>query len=732
MKNYNNHMKNTIQIVAVGDIMPGGVLSGKNDDFLDEQIIEIFNSADIRVGTLETAIGNEPNWFDGKMQRLGDVIYAKDIDVIKLKTLNIDVVSLANNHVFDLGPEGIRHTIDVLDELGIKHCGAGMNIEEASKPVVIEKDNKTIAFVAYCDWRPETTGWCLMANKDSAGVNPLYDSHVEEQIKDLKLKYDYVVVIPHWGKEHTYWPTNNVYKMADKMIKWGADVVLGGHTHRIQPVVYRKGKTVAYSMGNFLFIDRIIVHPRSTWYPGENEDFDIDNIPRAYGYPYVEEPTLKCSPEKNRIGLIVKVELGGSAPVHKTWCTQMDDKCHISLYAQKNPTRSVKRLIDLKIYPIVYGSKRFLGKACSVTKKLFSNIIHLCFLNTVCKWLANVKPFRTPLFKMLSYRNPSVYINFSEFSTLFKETSLAVFEQLDKRDLKRVYSDWVKCKMIDGIDAIDYLAYDWVNRSQLSRANYITDRINSKMYHKYDESSLCPIMADKARFNLVYKDYIKRDWLFVCKTTKYHDFVKFCKKHKKIVTKPKDGQRGFGVQLVDVSSEDKIEKAWIECRDNCFVVEEVIKQGELSKLHKESVNTVRISTAIDDNGVPHIVASIIRCGRGDNIVDNAYAGGILCGIDVNTGIIISEGVDKTSTRYMYHPDTGIQFLGMQIPKWNELKDIALKAAGVIPGLRYIGWDWVLCEDNHWELLEGNEPGSPNVLQLGKGCGLLNEYNKYLK
>ncbi len=192
------------------------------------------------------------------MQRLGDVIYAKDVDVNKLRALNIDVVSLANNHVFDLGPEGIQHTIDVLDNAGIKHCGAGMNLEEAARPVVVELDGKKIAFIAFCDWRPETTGWCLMATEDSAGVNPLYDEHVEKQIKEAKSKYDYVAVIPHWGREHTYWPTNNVYKLADKMIEWGADIIFGGHTHRIQPVVLRKKKCVAYSMGNFLFIDRII------------------------------------------------------------------------------------------------------------------------------------------------------------------------------------------------------------------------------------------------------------------------------------------------------------------------------------------------------------------------------------------------------------------------------------------------------------------------------------------
>lgn len=297
---------------------------------------------------------------------------------------------------------------------------------------------------------------------------------------------------------------------------------------------------------------------------------------------------------------------------------------------------------------------------------------------------------------------------------------------------KQIYYDSVRCKILYGIQPKDYLAYDWLNRSELSRMNYITTRINSQMYHKYDNAQLCPIMADKARFNKVYEKFVTRDWMYISSITEYNDFVDFCNKHEKIVIKPKDGERGKGVRLVDVSEPELIDSAWKECREHHCIIEEVIKQGELSKLHKESVNTVRISTAVDEVGNPHILASSIRCGRGDNFVDNAHAGGLFCGIDIQTGIILSQGIDKTNAHYMFHPDSGVQFLGMQIPKWEELKSIAIEAASLVPGLRYIGWDWVLCADGHWELLEGNEPGNPDVLQLGRGCGLLMEYKKYLK
>lgn len=298
-----------MRIAAVGDIMPGGVLHGRDGLFVSDKVLAILRDADIRVGTLETAVGNEPSFYEEKMARRADVIYVKDDDLKRLSELDINVVSLANNHFFDLGPEGAIHAIELLDSMGIKHCGAGRNLEEASKPVVIEKDGKSIAFLAFCDWRDETVGWCPFATETEPGVNPMYDDYVEEQIAKYKKQYDYVAVIPHWGKEHTFVTTKDVYALANKMIQAGADMVFGGHTHRIQPVVKKKRSVVAYSMGNFFFPDRLITKPRSTFYP--EHLLDIESLPVTKGYPFVEHVTLKLWQPLARIGEIVTVCLAG-------------------------------------------------------------------------------------------------------------------------------------------------------------------------------------------------------------------------------------------------------------------------------------------------------------------------------------------------------------------------------------------------------------------------------------
>lgn len=354
-----------IKIAAVGDIMPGGILSGINTDYVSQEVLEVLQDADIRVGTLETAIGNEPIFNEEKMKRKGDVIYAKDEDLKKLKQLDFDIVSLANNHYFDLSLDGARHTIQLLDELGVQHIGAGNNIKEASTPVIKVIHDKKVAFLAFCD--KEHTGWCPWATETEPGINPMYDDYVVSEIKKYKKQNDYVVVMPHWGKEHTWITTTRVYRLTKKMIKAGADLILGSHPHRVQPVVNYKKASVAYSMGNFMFPDRLLVKPRSTYYP--EEPIDLSSLPVTDGYPYVECVTYKKWKPLGRVGMIVMSELGSKRPLSSYKLTRESEDGTISLYYDKkidSIMRKRKRLLGFSFYPFVAfierNSKAFLHK----------------------------------------------------------------------------------------------------------------------------------------------------------------------------------------------------------------------------------------------------------------------------------------------------------------------------------------------------------------------------------
>ena len=240
-----------IKIVGVGDIMPGGLLHGTNKKFISDAVLALMKDGDIRVGTLECAIGNTPDFIEEKMSRYGDVIYAPDVDLERLKIMNINIVSLANNHFFDLKESGARHTIAMLG-----------------------------------------------------------------------------------GREHTFETTIWCYQMANKMLKAGADLILGGHTHRVQSVVNKQGKSIAFSMGNFCFPDRLIAPPlRSTYYT--EDKVELDKLPVTYRYPAVEELTYKIWIPLARYGMIVSANISNGKVKSNYRLTHIDENNFID-FAERN------------------------------------------------------------------------------------------------------------------------------------------------------------------------------------------------------------------------------------------------------------------------------------------------------------------------------------------------------------------------------------------------------------
>ncbi|MBO7120738.1 MAG: CapA family protein [Bacteroidaceae bacterium] len=340
-----------IRIVGVGDIMPGGLLNVSRKPCANDDVLHLLMDGDVRCGTLECALGNEPTYDEAKVADRGNVIYAMNDDIRRLKELHIDIVSLANNHFYDLGPNGAAHTIELLDKENILHCGAGRNLEEAGRPVVMEFGGKTVAFLAFCDTDYNNVYYCTYATADSPGVNPMTCDYVEAEIKKCAALYDFVVVIAHWGREHTFYPNVTTRKMSELMLKAGACLVLGGHPHRVQPIV-NTGKTcVAYSMGNFLFPERLIAPPKVTYYA--DDDIDYDTLPVTDEYPIVDRVTLKTLPFWARVGMIVTADLDGcrvSSRYHLTYLEKDNTVTMLDKERGKEANRIVSKLSWLLKY----------------------------------------------------------------------------------------------------------------------------------------------------------------------------------------------------------------------------------------------------------------------------------------------------------------------------------------------------------------------------------------------
>lgn len=171
-----------------------------------------------------------------------------------LKTGGIDLVSLANNHTMDYSYEGLENTISTLDSYGIGHFGAGSNIYDAVKPVIIEREGLRIAFTGFSQIGPPG----IFATENRGGTAGGYDynkilkmaQYVFDTYRD---SFDMIFAFVHWGKERADTLTYSQKKLGKKLIDMGFEGVIGAHSHNIQGIENYKGKYIFYSLGNFIF-----------------------------------------------------------------------------------------------------------------------------------------------------------------------------------------------------------------------------------------------------------------------------------------------------------------------------------------------------------------------------------------------------------------------------------------------------------------------------------------------
>lgn len=170
-----------------------------------------------------------------------------------LKNINLKIACLANNHVYDHLESGFVKARHFLESNNIKYLGAGLSEKEAAKEIIVQKNGIKVAFLNYVT---EDTNPSLPLNS-KLYVNIFHLGKVIKDIKDIRDKVDYVVLLLHWGGkvEGGLFPDFEQPKLARKLIDTGADLIIGHHSHTFQPFEKYKNKFIFYSLGNFAFSD---------------------------------------------------------------------------------------------------------------------------------------------------------------------------------------------------------------------------------------------------------------------------------------------------------------------------------------------------------------------------------------------------------------------------------------------------------------------------------------------
>ena len=264
-----------MQIAFVGDFMLSGDQAGKQLK-VSKKLSKKLSSFDLRIATLETAVGSYDEIDEIKNPKSEVAVWSKAEDLHKLSDVNINVVSLANNHACDCGVESMLRLLESLRNLGVTPIGAGHDVKEAMKPAVFEKDGESLAIIACCQDNPSSLGTLHFAEETKGGIYKLDESVIIPQIQNLKKQYTYVAVVVHWGIEHKWLPENSEVTIGQKLINAGADMIIGGHPHHIQPMVTYKNHPIYYSLGNFYFPDFCLDKVSNVYYPDEEE---LKNLP---------------------------------------------------------------------------------------------------------------------------------------------------------------------------------------------------------------------------------------------------------------------------------------------------------------------------------------------------------------------------------------------------------------------------------------------------------------------
>lgn len=250
-----------IKLMFVGDIMGHGPQI-KSAEIIKEEVYDyrscfkyvrpILQEADLAIGNLEVTLPGKPPYHGWPNFRSPDDL------ADGLWHAGFDLLTTSNNHSNDAGKSGVINTIKTLKEQGFYHTGTYQNAleKDLTHPLIVYKKGFKLAFLNY------TYGTDLKKHRPPTIVNLIDPIQMRKDLRIARrMKADAIIVMVHWGREYEVEESSVQRKLAMELLEWGADLVIGGHPHVVQPIVEypmknqkgdRETKLVSYSLGNFI------------------------------------------------------------------------------------------------------------------------------------------------------------------------------------------------------------------------------------------------------------------------------------------------------------------------------------------------------------------------------------------------------------------------------------------------------------------------------------------------
>ena len=296
--------------------------------------------------------------------------------------------------------------------------------------------------------------------------------------------------------------------------------------------------------------------------------------------------------------------------------------------------------------------------------------------------------------------------------------------------------DMARCILKDHVGYMEYNLFHFVGKSQKDRDTYVNFDYSQSLFKTLNDPEYRELFNDKLKFNQIFADLLGREFLDVVNSS-YEDFQKFCNGKNRFFTKPADSCSGKGIyRNIEINMDSDLKEIYDYLKENrLFVEDSIVQHEQMNLLNPYSINTVRVTTVLDKNDIPHVMYAIQRIGTSEAPVDNVGAGGIYTVLSGDGSIIYPCWSDKTISTYTKHPLSGMKLIGFQVPYFKEALELCKKAALVEKHIRYVGWDIAITEKGP-VIVEGNPlPGydmPQNYFVTGKDRGLKPEFERILK
>ena len=214
--------------------------------------LDLLRGADLRIVNLECTIEGE-----NPVVKSGPHLCAFERHLPCLQAGCFEVASLANNHVFDYGAEGLRKSCATLDQLGMRYFGAGMDDDEAWRPLVCDVGGVRVGIFGFTEGHDLTS-----AAPGKPGVAGWEVSRARSVIRELKKSCDVVIVVPHGGIEYAAHPSKYCIDAFRELAAEHPDAIVAHHTHVPQGIEICDDVPIFYSLGNYLFHHMTPLHFR--------------------------------------------------------------------------------------------------------------------------------------------------------------------------------------------------------------------------------------------------------------------------------------------------------------------------------------------------------------------------------------------------------------------------------------------------------------------------------------